>query len=215
MNWLAVTALSAAFAAAPALAAPITIDFEGVTSFAPIADYYNAGRDGAGVAGPALAPGQYGVSFAGDALALQNDVLGPYFSNAPSPLGVMFPAGTAATLNSVGGSGFVGTLSFYYSSATAVANAVQLWSGLDGTGALLASFDLAANAQQGGCSDSSYCNFGLLSGSFAGIAHSVTFGNAAGFAAFDNVGINVVPEPATALLLALGLGGLAATRRRR
>jgi hypothetical protein len=214
MKWLPVAAL-AVFAAAPAFAGPVTLDFEGVTPFASIADYYNGGTDSAGVAGPAIAAGQYGVSFGGDALALQNDALGPYFSNAPSPLGVMFPAGAQATLNSVGGSGFAGTLSFYYSSAAAIANAVQLWTGLDGTGALLASFDLAGNAQQGGCSDSPYCNFSLLTGSFAGIAHSVTFGGATGFAAFDNVSVNVVPEPATALLLALGLGGLAASRRRR
>ena len=30
--------------------------------------------------------------FTDDALALQNDALGPYFSNAPSPIGVMFAA---------------------------------------------------------------------------------------------------------------------------
>jgi hypothetical protein len=206
MKWLPTAAL-ALFAAAPAFAANTMIDFENVTSFASISEYYNGGTDSAGSAGPAL-----GVSFSGDALALANDAAGPYFSNAPSPIGVMAPVGTDATMSVA--AGFLG-VSFYYSSSAAVAGAVQVWSGLDGGGTLLASYDLASNAQSGGCSDSAYCHFDVLGSSFAGTAHSMTFGNAVGTAAFDNVSITAVPEPSSVLLMALGLGCLGLVARRR
>ena len=205
MKWLPTAAL-AMFAAAPAFAADTLLDFETVTSFASISEYYNGGTDSAGSAGPAL-----GVSFSADALGLANDAAGPYFSNAPSPVGVMAPVGPDATMSVA--AGFLG-VSFYYASSAAVADAVQVWSGIDGSGTLLASFNLGANAQDGGCSDSAYCHFDLLSNTFAGTAHSMTFGNAAG-AAFDNVSIMAVPEPASALLMALGMGCLALVVRRR
>src|SRR5437879_3739953 len=81
MKKLLCAAAAALFAASPAFAAGTLIDFEGATSFASINAYYDGGADSAGAIGPSL-----GVSFGGDALALQNDPLGPYFSNAPSPL---------------------------------------------------------------------------------------------------------------------------------
>ena len=191
----------------PALARDILLDFETVTGFASIDRHYDGGTDSAGAAGPAL-----GVSFGPDALGLVNDAAGPYFSNAPSPVGVLAPVGMDATMNVT--RGFFGAISLFYSSAAAVDDAVKVWSGFNGTGTLLAAFDLAANAQAGGCSDTAFCNFSSLTAAFDGRAYSVTFGDAAG-AAFDNVAITALPEPGTALLLSLGAAGLVASRRRR
>ncbi len=186
-------------AATSAFANPGTstlIDFEEPTSFESIGSFYDS----------------MGVVFTDDALALQNDELGPYFSNAPSPIGVMFAAGPDATMNVE--MGFTDSISFSYSSSELVISAVNVYSGLDGTGKLLASFNLVANAQHG-CSDSPYCRFDSLSSTFGGIARSVTFGTAANLAAFDDVAISVVPEPATAVLMLLGVAGLLAARQRR
>ena len=172
------------------------IDFEAPASFESIGSFYDS----------------VGVVFTPDALALQNDELGPYFSNAPSPVGVMFAAGPDATMNVE--MGFKDAISFSYSSTALVLSAVNVYSGLDGTGTLLASFNLVPNAQVG-CSDSPYCRFDQVSSTFGGIARSVTFGSSVGAAAFDNVAITAVPEPTSVVLMALGLAGLLAARQRR
>jgi hypothetical protein len=190
--------------ASPAFASNITIDFEGPSSFTSIDQYYNGGL----LSGPNL-----GVSFGLDALELKNDVLGPYFSNAPSPVGVMTPVGAAAVMNVLVGFGFNGEASFYYSYSSIAATSVSVFSGLDGTGTLLGSFSLANNAQSNGCSDSPYCNWSLATLAFNGVARSITFGDAANVAAFDNVTVNIVPEPGSLALLTFGLAGMAISTR--
>lgn len=193
-------AAAAVLAAAPAFADTTVIDFESVTGFESIGQFYNGG------AGPDL-----GVSFGGDALGLVNDELGPYFSNAPSPLGTMTPVGADSTMNVAAG---FSSITFQYSSLSAVAAGVQVWSGADGTGTLLASFDLLANATAGGCSSAPMCHFDMLAFTLPAAAYSVSFGNAAYAAAFDDITISAVPEPASAALLLLGAAGLRVLRRR-
>ena len=197
-------AVLALFAVSPAFAGNTLIDFETVTSFASIDTYYAGGADSAGAVGPAL-----GVAFTGDALGLAND-FATYFSHAPSAVGVMAPVGADATMNVA--AGFTGAVSFSYASSQFVSQ-VNVWSGLGGTGEVLASFNLVKNAQRG-CSDSPFCRFDTLSSTFEGTAHSMTFGNAANVAAFDDIRITAVPEPGAALLLSLGLATLFLARRR-
>ncbi len=203
------TVLAAGLLAALAAqaAGPVLIDAETPTSFASVLAHYDGGADSDGAIGPAL-----GVQFGAGMLALQNDAAGTYFSNAPSPLGVLAPVDADSTMNVA--AGFSGSISLWYSASQFSAQGVNVWSGLDGSGTLLASFNLVANAQQG-CSDSDYCRFDQLSSSFFGTAHSVSFGNAANLAAFDNISISAVPEPTSMLMLSLGLATLVLARRRR
>jgi len=201
-------ATAALLAAAPAFAAQTLIDFEGVGSFASIAEYYNGGTDSAGNTGS-----QLGVAFSGAALALSNDELGPYFSNAPSAGSVMFATDASALLNVA--KGFTGEISFYYSAASSALDVVTIYSGLDGSGAVLGEVSLSRNAQLGGCSDSAFCNWQRLSLSFNGTGQSISFGGNYGNVAFDNVTISAVPEPQSAAMLALGLIGLTTFLRRQ
>jgi hypothetical protein len=205
VNFKLIAALAAGLlSAAPAFSAAVTLDFEGASSFASIADFYNGGTDTEGASGS-----NYGVLFGGDALALSNDQDFTYFSNAPTPGSILAPVGPDAALNAA--SGFAGTVSFYYS--TAAAATVSIFSGLDGTGDLLGTFSLLTNAQNG-CGDASYCHWDLASLTFAGVARSIQFGTAAG-AGFDNVTIAPVPLPAAVWLLLSGLTGFGTLARRK
>jgi hypothetical protein len=201
------TLAAALLAAAPAFAASTVVDFEGVTSFASIQDYYNGGTDSAGASGPDL-----GVSFTDAALGLSNDVATTFFSHAPSPLGVMIASDATATMNVA--AGFSGDLAFWYSALTPALDVVKIYSGLNGSGTLLGAISLSQNATLG-CNDSPVCNFQRISLSFAGTAHSAVFGGNFGNVAFDDVTISTVPEPASALLMALGGCGLLLAARRR
>ncbi len=212
MNFKLISALAVGLlSATSAFSGPITLDFEGATSFASVADYYNGGTDGAGASFDA----NFGVSFAGDALALSNDgtgsgANGEFFTHAPSAGTVLAPVGADAALNrSVG---FINTASFYYSSSQVAS--VSLFSGLNGTGTLLGSFNLLANATLG-CSDSAFCHWDLASLAFNGVAQSIQFGSAAGVAGFDNVTITPVPVPAAIWLMLSGLSGLGVWSRRK
>jgi hypothetical protein len=198
MNFKLASLLAAGlFASAPTFAADVLVDFDAPASFESIGEYYNGAVEA------------LGVSFGPDAMAFQNDVLGTYFSNAPSPTGVMSVVGQDATMNFA--TGFTGA-SFWYSSTEAAI--VNIYSGLDGTGVLLSAFALVDNATFG-CSDSPFCNWNFTSTSFNGVAKSITFASANGIASFDNLTISAVPEPTQALLLSLGLAAVLIGARRK
>lgn len=178
--------------AAPAFA--LTIDFEAAPAWDSVADTYAA----------------MGVDFAGDALAFQNDDYTTLFSNAPAGDSVMAAMGTDAAMNVA--AGFTGTASFFYSSF--VDTTVGIYSGENGTGDLLASFNLTANALS--CaSDAGLCAWEEVSVAFGGVAKSIAFGQAAYDTAFDNISVSAVPEPSQAILLALGLSVIGARSLRR
>lgn len=194
-------------AAAPlhALAQNVTLDFEGATSFASVANFYNGGVDSQGQTGT-----NFGISFGGDVLALRTDDTTLSISNAPSGFTVISAVGPDSFMNVA--SGFGGALQFAYSSTDATA-VVTVFSGLNGSGTQLASFNLTNNATTG-CSASDYCHFDSASLAFAGTAKSINFG-ASPFVAYDNVNVSLVPEPSSFALALAGFGVMAFVARRR
>lgn len=136
---------------------------------------------------------------------------GKYYDNAPSPLGVAYAQldgvlNTTAFMNVA--DGVDGRLAFSYASTQAITGAIKAYSGLNGTGSLLGSFDFAANT-------SDYTQWTAASLSFSGVAKSFDLSATAGLAALDN--ISAVPESGTLPMLGLGLAGIAglgAARRR-
>jgi len=181
----------------------LTLDFEGNSDYSFVGDFYNGGTNSAGESGANL-----GVSFGPDTLAVANSADFTYYSNAPTPGAIMAPIGADAAMNVA--TGIYGFFSLFYSTAADVS--IDVFSGLNGSGDLLSSLTLFANAQNG-CSDTLYCNWDLAELSFGGVAQSIQFGGAAG-AGFDNVTF-AVPSPATNGLMLTGLGGLALLGRRR
>jgi hypothetical protein len=216
---LAVSTIAAtvALAVAPqALAAPVVLTFEGVANIASVNNFYNGGTDSAGNFGT-----NYGINFSSTSLALIDSDNGGSgnFANEPSPGTILFfQTGGAATMNVA--AGFNTGFSFFYTSSSA--GFVNVYDGLNGTGALLATLNLASNL--GNCvgdPTGGYCNFTPVGVAFAGTAKSVDFGGAAGSIGFDDITLGAVtpggrvPEPGTLGLLGLAALGLGAIRRKK
>lgn len=196
----------AVLAAAPTLASAnaFTIDFEKNWEYGTdVNGYYSGGTATDGTTGP-----NAGVSFS-NVSGLSNDPSFTYYSGAPSSFGTAyahtFAAGDTAYMNI--GSGIGNAISFYYSSPSAVAGAIKAYSGLNGTGTLLATFNLVANIA------TDYNAFTLATFSFGGIARSFDLTASANNVLFDNIAS--VPEPGSVLLMLAGATALAGLRRRR
>jgi hypothetical protein len=183
-----------------------------------VLDYYNGGFGSAG-SGPGP---NYGISFSENALACS---VGPAGScdAGPLPTGgniLFFLSGSTSTMNVAGG--FNTGFSFYYSAITQPAF-VNIYGGLDGTGALLATIDLPLTPSTPGnpaCEGANYCPFVPVGVTFAGTAFSVDFGGAANRVAFAAITINSttpggVPEPAAWGMMIGGFGMAGAAMRTR
>jgi hypothetical protein len=195
-----------------ASAAVVTLTFEGIGNNAPVGNFYNGG------AGP-----NYGIQFGADALGLVSGLAGGSgnFSGAPTmPTVIYFLSGPGDVMDVA--AGFDTGFSFYYS-AVVYPGSVSVWSGLDGTGSLLASLDLPVTPSGGSaeCTYGNYCPWEPIGVAFSGIAESVNFSGVADYIAFDNVTLGAsiptsgVPEPYTFLMLAGGLGIVALKRLRK
>lgn len=215
--------LIALAAAGVCSAEPVTLTFEGLQDQESILGFYNgsAGSLGSVSAGP-----NNGISFAGNTLALIDSDAGGTgnFANEPTGDTVMFFLSGASTVLNVA-AGFTESFSFFYSTRT-FPGSVSLYDGVDGTGRLVGTIDLAAlgtNCQ--GDPTGSFCNWEMASLSFAGTVRSIDFGGAANFTAFDNITFgNIggttppggdVPEPGSLLLAASALLALRTASRRR
>ena len=207
--------LVSAFVAMLALAANagVVLTFEGLTNLEPVGNYYGGG------AGP-----NYGITFGTDSLAIISDQNGGTgnFNEEPSCCTALFFLTGPGDIMDVA-AGFTTGFSFYYS-AVNNAGSVSVYSGLDGTGTLLASLTLPVTGDGSGllgCGGTNFCPFTPIGVTFAGTAESVNFTGTANQIAFDNVTLgastpgNGVPEPGAFGLLGLGLASLVTYARRK
>lgn len=212
LNRLFALAALATVASGPAFATSFLVDFEKNWDYlnGDVNGYYSGGTAADSSTGTNL-----GVSFSGVS-GLSNNSPFTYYSGAPSMLGVAY-AYDVAFMNVA--AGVNRGLAFFYSSPVDIIGAVQAYSGLNGTGTLLGSFDLTAT---GGSfnSDGSYAYdaWKRVTFSFGGTAQSFDLTASANQVVFDNIG--TVPEldaggATGALVLLAGILSLISERRHR
>lgn len=218
--------------AAPALADnPIVLNFEGINSaypsynYASIENFYNGGTSSQGTSGP-----NYGISFSSNALAICLNTPGNVCSNTSrggqgdpnSQLGgLFFLQGSNTYMDDP--SGFTTGFSLFYVAINS-GGSLGVYSGLDGTGTLLASLNLPVTSSD--CSEeynAGFCPFVPVGVAFDGTAESISFAGVANQIVFDDVTFGSVtpgpssatPEPSSLALFATALGTGAGFLRRR
>lgn len=202
----------------------VTLTFEGLQDEESVNGYYNGGFGGNG-SGPGPSDG---IVFSSNSLALVEDNHGGSGNEGGEPAGdtgLFFLSGGADTMDVA--AGFTTGFSFFYS-APFDPGTISVFSGLDGTGTLLATLPLplTADGAVSGCSDNpgaNFCPFVPIGVTFSGTAESVNFGGSANQIVFDNITLGSsiaggsAPEPGSVFLLISGMGamGLGLYRRRR
>lgn len=208
-----------------------TMNFVGVNSGtstgAAVENFYNGGTSSTGNSFSQ----NLGVAYGIDAVAenslnsTTNFLDNPSASTAVMYFKYLSSTNTAYTAdNSMNVAGGFTSLAFNYASSGAYNSSgsgtpsVSLYSGLNGTGTLLATINLTLNDPTGdGCATGKYCVWNSASTTLAAgqVAQSAVFSKASEYTLFDAVQISAVPEPSSFALAAAGLVAVAGALRLR
>jgi hypothetical protein len=184
------------------------LNFIGLQSGQPVGTFY----DGNGLPGTP----NYGIFFSSNFIGLRPSSsslggggLGPDLTSTPY---IYISNSTLPGVMNVE-NGFTSGLNFFYAS---LANEnVTVWSGINGTGTVLASMTISASCS-GSPTGCLWFDTGLH---FLGTAESVTFSGPGNSIGLSNItlgqSITAVPEPSSIYLLGIGLFGICAYQFRR
>ena len=207
---LALATMLALAPAARALADVHVLTFEGLGDEDSVVNYYNGGTSLQG-----RGPGpNYGITFGADSLSLISEADGGSgnFSNNPSGDTILFFLSGPGDVMDVS-AGFTTGFSFYYAANGDVGTgSVSVYSGVDGSGDLLATLTLPGTPDP-------YNVWNAIGVNFDGTAKSVIFSGAANYIGFDDITLGSAtagaPEPGTWALMFVGVGMAGAALRRR
>lgn len=206
-------------AAVPAFAQVDVLNFAGLNGqqYEAVENYYNGGTGSLG-SGPGT---NYGITFSSNGIVCDGypDCNSDQIPGGVGANALFFQSGSSAVMDVT--AGFTNGFSFYYS-APIYTGVVDVWSGLDATGTLLATINLALTPEKGGTCVSDYCPYQAIGVSFDGTAESVSFAGTENYIAFADITIGSpdaggapMPEPSSVMLLGVGLAGLTGYRMRR
>jgi hypothetical protein len=222
--------LSLAFAGT-AFADTVVLNFEGINTpyptenYAFINNFYNGGTSSVGTSGT-----NYGISFSSNAQAICLNTPGNLCSNTsrggqgdPSSQegGLFFLSGDQTFLDDA--AGFTTGFSLFYT-AIGVPGSLSVYSGLDGTGTLLATLDLPITPSDCDPSyEAGFCPFVPIGVAFSGTAESISFAGVENQIVFDDVTFGSVnpgnpgttPEPSSLAMLLTAAGAGAGFLRRK
>jgi hypothetical protein len=211
-----------------ASATVIDINFENIAAYpnsnnVQILNYYDGGTSSIGTTGT-----NYGISFPSNALVICLNTIGTICSNTShgglgdpnsQDAGMFFLSGSATYLNDA--AGFTTGFAFDYTAVGGSGGSVEAWSGLNGTGTLLASLTLGVTGSSciAGYS-ANYCPFTNGSLAFAGTAMSIEFDGVPDYIVYDDItfGSTIVggtPEPSYLIPVVGALVGLSFLHFRR
>jgi hypothetical protein len=215
----------------PVRASTVDLTFAGVAPYPSsnnvlIENYYNGGTSSIGTSGT-----NYGISFSDNALDLCLNSLMTSCSNT-SKGGLGDPNSQVNALYWLSGAdaymddpaGFTTGFSFTYSDPFTPGASISVYSGVDGTGSLLATLSLPLTTSNCPGYGAGYCPFVPIGVTFSGTAESIDFGGTADYVVFDDVTIGsatpgpptgVTPEPSNLLLFGTGLLAVAGAIRRK
>jgi hypothetical protein len=188
----------------------VTLDFEGLQNFEGVRDFYAGGSGSFGSTGT-----NFGVSFnngsnlgEGNTVSIDSDAGGSgNWGGEPSPSTVLFIASDPPTPPLIDVSaGFSGIVSFHYLVAGS-ARSVSIYDAFGGSGNLLAQAVLPSTPNTDASLDPTgiFGPFFPFELSFSGTAQSLEFGTSSGVMLVDDIVLNIIPEPNSLGLLALGL----------